>query len=419
MVTTKVVESLDVRVSEQLVAELGSDQGQLSLRYAERAATAVSLRLPLCGQPYLDDACRPFFANLLPEAAFREGLCRRLALSASDDFPLLRVLGQECAGRISLGRQAELGRYVPVSVEELTGWLSQPDSRPLPAESPGLYLALSGAQDKLAIHLQDGQPYLCEGGAPSTLILKPDIAEDPARIWQSALNELFCMKLAQACGLRVPPSSWLAGAFAVQRFDRVRAGSFLQRAPQEDFCQLLGLLPAAKYDVSWAQCFGILDRYAQNADAGRRELLDRLFFNLLIGNADAHGKNFALWLGPDGLELAPGYDLLCTQIYPSLSDSFAMRIGPARRQEELTALAWSELARDARVPLDWIKQRGELLTGALEQALQGLGARLLSQNPELSRDAASAKRSQGFLAGLTDLMVGNCKRVARSLALRA
>jgi serine/threonine-protein kinase HipA len=191
------------------------------------------------------------------------------------------------------------------------------------------------------------------------------------------------------------------------------------RVHQEDFAQLLGVLPEAKYDIGWRQCFELVDRHASSPEAARRELVERLLFNLLIGNGDAHGKNFAILFGPGGAELAPAYDLLCTQAYPALSEAFSMRIGPARRQEELTALAWQELARDARLPLEWIKQRGAELSAAVPLALKDLAPQILSRNPALRADIYPARRRDDFLLKLADIMVGNCKRVARSLLARA
>jgi hypothetical protein len=117
--------------------------------------------------------------------------------------------------------------------------------------------------------------------------------------------------------------------------------------------------------------------------------------------------------------LAPAYDLLCTQAYPSLSEAFSMRIGPARRQDELTALAWLELARDARLPLEWIKQRGTELSVAVQLALKDLGSQILSRNPALRADIYPARRRDELFLKLADIMVGNCKRIARSLLARA
>ena len=415
--------SLPVRLFDERVGELGHERGRLELAYAGSATRGIAQLLPPRATPYPDQDCRAFIANLLPEGDWRALLCRRLQLPPSADFELLAHLGHDCAGAVmfaeSSAEHASADAYSPVPEPELRRWLRDPLLRPSPAEAPGLRRALAGAQDKLVIHLAEGEPYLCERGAPSTVILKPDISEGFKRIELSALNELFCMQLAGAVGLRVPHSFWFGGAFAVARFDRVQHGSRLARLHQEDFVQLLGLMPAAKYDVSFRQCFDLIDRYAAAPEQARKELLERLFFNLLIGNCDAHGKNFALLFKAGGAELAPAYDLLSTQVYPSLSEAFSMRIGPARRQDELTALAWQALARDARLPLEWVRQRGAELSSSVELALKEVGPQILLQNPALKADIYPARRRDDFFHKLADIMIGNCKRVGRSLLARA
>jgi serine/threonine-protein kinase HipA len=417
-----VVQSLPVRLFDERVGELSSDRGRLSLRYLGAGTRGIAQRLPARSSPYVDQECRSFIANLLPEGDWRALLCRRLALPLAEDFGLLEHLGHDCAGAVTFAEPAEehagADAYTPLPEAELRRWLKDPLVRPSPADAPGLRRALAGAQDKLVIHLADSEPYLCERGAPSTVILKPDIAEGFKRIELSALNELYCMQLAGAVGLNVPHSFWFAGAFGVTRFDRAQRGSRLLRLHQEDFVQLLGLPPSAKYDVSWRQCFDLVDRHVASADAARRELIERLFFNLLIGNCDAHGKNFALLFVDGVATLAPAYDLLCTQAYPSLSDAFSMRVGPARRQEELTALAWQELASAARLPVEWIKQRGSELSASVQLALKELGPQILNRNPALRADIYPARRRDELFLKLADIMIGNCKRVARSLLAR-
>lgn len=397
------------------------------MRYADAAAPAIGRRLPAREAAYSDAECHSFIANLLPEGDWRGMLCRRLALPPTEDFGLLRALGHDCAGAISFEEPgADAGHqgaaYTPLPEAELRQWLKDPLRRPTPEEAPGLRRALSGAQDKLILHLAEGEPYLCERGAPSTVIVKPDIALGFNGVELSALNELFCMQLASAVGLRAPHSFWFAGAYAVQRFDRVFQGSQLRRLHQEDFAQLLGVPPAAKYDITWRDCFAVVRQHLNDAWAVRQELVERLLFNLLIGNADAHGKNFAvLFSGENGerAELAPAYDLLCTQAYPALSEAFVMKVGAARRQDELTVAAWQQLASDASLPLEWLKQRGAELCSQVQVALRELPSHICAQNPALSADIYPVRRRDDFFRKLVDVMVGNCKRIGRTLlALR-
>jgi serine/threonine-protein kinase HipA len=414
-----VVQSLPIHFSGRLVGELTHDRGRLGLRYVPGAADDLARRLPRRKDPYSDQECRAFIANLLPEGDWRGILCRRLELPFGDDFELLRWLGHDCAGAVTFddpSLEQSGDAYTPLAEPELRRWLKDPLVRPSPREASGLRRALAGAQDKLILHLAEGEPYLCERGAPSTVIVKPDI---PGPFELSALNELFCMQLASAIGLSAPRSFWFAGAFAVERFDRVFEGSRLCRLHQEDFAQLLGLPPVQKYAVGWRDCFALVDRHLADAEAARKQLIERLFFNLLVGNGDAHGKNFALLFGPGGPGLAPAYDILCTQIYPSLSEAYAMQVGTARRQDELSAAAWQKLAEEARLPLDWIKARGAELSSQVLLALRELPSQILAQNAALAADIYPARRRDDFLRKLVDVIVGNCKRVSRSLLARA
>lgn len=414
------VQALPVLFAGRLVAELRHEQGRLTLRYLEVGGPALSQTLPPRSLAYGEEACRNFVANLLPEGDFRALLCRRLQLPVSEDFGLLLALGHDCAGALTFGEtDAEKAEYAHLPEARLRGWLADPQIRPSPEKESGLGQALSGAQDKLSLHVAEGEPYLCKRGAPTTVIVKPDIVGGHAGLHLTALNELFCMQLARAVGLRAPKSFWFAGAYAVERFDRAYRGSALVRVHQEDFAQLCGVPPARKYDVGFEACFAVADRYATDAEGARRELVERLLFNLLIGNGDAHCKNFALVFSGERVELAPAYDLLCTQVYPALSDSFVMRVGPARRQSELTAQAWQELAHTARVPPEWVKQRGQELCRAVELALRELAPQVVARNPALTRELYPAQRRESFLHQLSDVMVGNCKRVARTLLSRA
>lgn len=415
------MQSLPIQFGERRVGELKHDRGRLELTY-DADASPIAQRLPLRAEPYGDEDCRAFVANLLPEGDWRGLLCRRLSLPTTEDFPLLRQLGHDCAGAVTFD-DPELehngAAYTPLPEATLRAWLKDPLARPSPAEAPGLRRALAGAQDKLILHLAEGEPYLCERGAPSTVIIKPDIQSGWRGVELTALNELFCMQLAEAVGLRAPKTFWFAGAFAVERFDRRYVKSRLTRVHQEDFAQLLGVLPSAKYDIGWRDCFRVVDRYLPDPAAARQELIERLLFNLLIGNGDAHAKNFSLLFSESGPELSPVYDLLCTDAYPALSQAFVMKVGPARRQEELSALAWQELAREAQLPLEWIKQRGSELCAAVQLALRDLPPHLFAQNASLLADIYPARRRDDFVRKLVDVMVGNCKRVARSLVARA
>ena len=87
------------------------------------------------------------------------------------------------------------------------------------------------------------------------------------------------------------------------------------------------------------------------------KLLDGAVFNALVGNHDAHGKNFSLLYTPAGAVLAPLYDALCTAVYPTLPDKMAMKIGSKYKFSEVQAKDWAQFATEAALSPAQVKKR--------------------------------------------------------------
>jgi serine/threonine-protein kinase HipA len=201
-------------------------------------------------------------------------------------------------------------------------------------------ISLAGVQEKLLLtRMPDGQWGRPVDGTPSTHILKPEIARLP----NTVKNEAFCMRLAKHLGLSAASveTTLVNGRklIIVQRYDRVihQDGS-VQRLHQEDFCQATGVLPDKKYQEdggpSLTRIAGILQAVAPSADI--EALLRAVVLNILIGNGDAHAKNFSLLHHPSGaLGLAPLYDLLSTLYYGD--ERLAMYIDRVQRTRRVTA----------------------------------------------------------------------------------
>lgn len=135
-----------------------------------------------------------------------------------------------------------------------------------------------------------------------------------------AENEVTCLSLAAHCGLTVPDVELLdlngTKILAIRRYDRTEVDPPISRIHQEDGCQASGTPPMQKYEYAGGPSLkdlAIVLRDHGDVDA-MRELLQRVAFNVAIGNADAHAKNFSFLHGPDGLSitLAPVYDVLST-----------------------------------------------------------------------------------------------------------
>jgi serine/threonine-protein kinase HipA len=364
--------TLDVYLLNDLIGHLIQDDGgQMVFDYAESwlhkpGATPLSHSLPVRENRFKRNECRGFFAGILPEQSQREIIARNLGISARNDFAMLERIGGECAGAVTFMPAGEpmpprdYG-YRKLSAGELASILKELPKRPLLAGEKGIRLSLAGAQDKLAVRIEEGEVWVPLGGAPSTHILKPAVE----RFEGVVFNEAFCITLAAAIGLpaaRVEIRN--AGGMdylLVERHDRTHhpmpgSDPAVERLHQEDFCQALGIVPEMKYQKeggpSLKQCFGLLREASSTPVLDLTGLLDAVIFNHLVGNNDAHGKNFSLLYRGAGaqdqqIRLSPLYDVVSTVYYPELSAEMAMRIGEEYSSEKVRPRDFEQLAEEA------------------------------------------------------------------------
>lgn len=370
--------TLDVYLHQHLIGQLIQDEhGEMMFDYAESwrknpAAIPLSNSLPLRKERFTRNECRGFFAGVLPEESQREMIAKNLGISARNDFAMLEQIGGECAGAVTFIRADQTfpprhDRYRPLTGHELADLLKQLPRRPLLAGEDGIRLSLAGAQDKIAVHVSHENISIPLGGAPSTHILKPAME----RFAGTVFNEALCMKLAQAIGLqaatveigRVEDVDYLL----VERYDRKTTPPSIQRLHQEDFCQALGIVSENKYQneggPSLQQCFALLRELSSAPVIDLQRLLDAVIFNFLVGNHDAHGKNFSLIYqegtlssGPDK-RLAPLYDVLNTGYYPELAKKMAMKIGGEYVSDQILPKHFEQLAQEAGLARPMVKRR--------------------------------------------------------------
>lgn len=355
---------LDVLLNQQLVGQLEQDDsGSLWFRYTQdwlAAGDAVPLShsLPLREGPFGRNECRPFFAGLLPEEQSRDVIAKVLGVSSRNDFAILERIGGECAGAVMLVSPGSVltsasGAYRHLTKPDLAGLISELPQRPLLAGQEGVRLSLAGAQGKLALAIDsEGGYQLPIDGAPSTHILKP---ESP-RFELLVENECFCMRLAKLAGLEVADvridDAEGRKFLLIERYDRSPAsGGFPRRIHQEDFCQALGIPPELKYQQEGGpnlkRCFELVREVSTVPGIDVLRLFNAVIFNYLIGNNDAHGKNFSFLYQDGAARLAPLYDLVSTQAYPTLSSEMAMKIGKERNPMDLMGKHWGRFFEDA------------------------------------------------------------------------
>lgn len=380
---------LEVWLFSDHVGTLGLIDGRLSFTYSPRwllqiNATALSASLPLQKEKFDDRKTRPFFSGLLPEGDMRRLLAQQFQISRQNDFALLDRIGGECAGAVTFiepGQQLSDSYKVNgiqwLNDDELIEILDELPRRPMMAGKEGVRLSLAGAQDKLPVVFDGVRIGLPVNGAPSSHILKPAIQA----VEHSVQNEGFCMALADAMKLkpakskvhRIQDRSFLL----VERYDRrIDAKGRRQRIHQEDFCQALSIVPEMKYQneggPDLAQCFELVRRATRPSASHVLRLLDFVIFNALIGNHDAHGKNFSLLYEGKAPVLAPFYDILSTAVYPRLTEKMAMKIGSKYKFTEVLARHWEQFFEAAGLTKAQAKRRILELAKSLPAAARTL-----------------------------------------------
>ena len=374
--------TLDVYLHSEFVGHLIQDDGgQMIFQYAESwlerpAASPLSQSLPLRKERFSRNECRGYFGGILPEESKREIMARNLGISARNDYAMLEQIGGECAGAVTFVPTGEPlpesdYRYRMLSSEELAAVLRELPKRPLLAGDEGIRLSLAGAQDKVAVRVDGDEISLPLGGAPSTHILKPG----GDRFEGVVANEALCMKLAAAIG--IPTAKVEARTvegmeyLLVERYDRIYRADpgqepVLERLHQEDFCQALGIVSEMKYQKeggpSLKQCFALLREVSSTPVIDLSRLLDAVIFNYLVGNNDAHGKNFSLLyrgIGTDDMQvsLSPLYDSLSTVYYPEISRTMAMKLGGEYSSEKVMPRNFEQFAEEAGLAKPMVRRR--------------------------------------------------------------
>ena len=395
---------LEVWLLGQSVGQLIQADGRLSFSYSPRwlqspSAQPLSRSLPLRPESFDDKATRPFFAGLLPEGDKRKLVAMALQVSPQNDYALLNGIGGECAGAVTLLEPGQQPTGLPS--EQYVRWLDDGElitildelpRRPMLAGKDGLRLSLAGAQDKLPVVFINGHIGLPKQNTPSSHILKPAISA----VEGSVYNEGFCMALAMRLKLSVASTSIRRVAdrvyLLVERYDRLRQpdGS-LQRLHQEDFCQALGVAPEYKYQneggPDLTQCFDLIRKATRPSAPQVLRLLDYVIFNALIGNHDAHAKNFSLIYTRRGTVLAPLYDTLSTAVYANLTDKMAMKIGSKYKFTEVQKQHWEQFAQAAGLSPIQVKKRILTLASLLPSEAVSLRHELTTQ--DLNHDILS------------------------------
>lgn len=377
---------LQARIAGTLSVDGG---GAMAFAYApewlaDASAPPLSYALPKRVAPYNDLICRAVFGGLLPEEGQRISVASALGVSPDNPFRLLEALGGDVAGALAFLPPDEMpAQYVqrseaePLDDAQLAQLMDLLPAVPMLAGQGGLRLSLAGAQSKLPVVLSGGKVALPRPGEPSTHLIKPE----PDSFAGLAANEAFCLALARAAGLDAARAERRTAQgkpyLLVERYDRVLGGGAAQRLHQEDFAQALGIVSSRKYAAEGGPAFR--DSFALLRGAATRpaievlKLIDAALFNVIIGNADAHAKNFSLLQrerdGRRETVLSPLYDLVATYRWPALSPHFAMRFGGARKLDEMDADCFLRFAQASGTSAPFVRRRAAQLAQRVEEVI--------------------------------------------------
>ncbi len=375
--------------------DLGPSRPTLSLSFntpGDEEATERKLRETYSSRMKLP----PFFSNLLPEGVLREYMVKRLKIHHDHEFEILMALGASLPGAV---------RALPADELPQAAINYRPGTTHAAPDETSIKFSLGGSQLKFSMIEQGGRFTLADGN--DEWIVKPPHPRHP----NIPANEYTMMRLAAAAGIQTPEvklvklddvdvgglaglsiPQWETWAYAIKRYDRTTEG----RIHVEDFAQIFNVHAHQEYSATNYDTIGrlIFDLFPNRFEQ-IEELIRRLVVNILIGNGDAHLKNWsAIYRDKVTPQLAPAYDLVSTIHYVQ-NDSLALNLGGEKRFESINDAHFDRLARRMEAPpkfvLDVVKQTVATARKAWPGIIREIGL------PENMRE-----RLYGYWAGLSE-----------------
>ncbi|HMU31907.1 MAG TPA: type II toxin-antitoxin system HipA family toxin [Nitrospira sp.] len=290
-----------------------------------------------------------WFSNLLPEGRLREWVAHARGTSVHREMELLAQVGHDLPGAV---RIVQANSLVPIETDDS---IENP-SIIMPDRSPWTF-SLAGVGLKFSmLHAGDRLTLPATGEEGDWIVKLPD-----PNYQLTSVNEFMVMRLAGLSGIEVPevklihrdqlsglPDKVWTGsetwAYAVRRFDRLSDRS---RVHIEDFAQVRGFPPESKYQGSYETVAALF--YRRQDTEALREFSRRLVFNVILGNGDAHLKNWSLIYRNKKIPtISPAYDLVSTFVYRPASEGpekMALHLEKSRRIEKVSLKSFERLER--------------------------------------------------------------------------
>jgi len=323
--TDQRIRRIEIKVAGEITGLLEKNT-QFEFTYHSDAQFPVAVSMPLEKRAYQSGALFPIFEMNIPEGFIRHRITERLRKQIQvDDMLFLALQGKTGIGCISYATQGiEAEELSAESLAEILAWKG---SNELFEELVNKYLlqsSISGVQPKILV------PETIEAKEKGALVFPSLIVKSGGEEFpQLAINEFICMQLARACQIETP-EFWLSDnrqLFVMRRFDLKDDGSCIA---MEDMTVLQGKSTNDKYRSSYESVSKVLNFYSSNIKADTKTLFKMLVHSCMVGNGDAHLKNYAmLYDDPDDMRLSPLYDVVNTQIY-NPPDTLALNLGKSK-----------------------------------------------------------------------------------------
>ena len=324
---------LPSRISHIQVQAFGAESGELSqpghFAYQYTNQNPVSLTMKFQQAPYNYGVLHPIFSQNLPEGYVRRYISEKLRRHANvNDMYLLALQWDKSIGHLSYTSEIEKTDVGQLSLKDILSWQGKENLFHQLLDSYYLNGLVSGVQPKVLVNAVN------DTGKPSighSLIQQEDFIiktyDDEFPLLTA--NEYVCMEAARACGL-APSQCWLSDdlrTFITKRFDEVDGN----RLGIEDFTVLMGKQGDEKYQSSYEMLMKATYLFTKS-DAQLRRIYQYIVFNCLIGNGDAHLKNFSVQYDESRKDiiLTPPYDITHTLIYETIDNKMALKLNGAK-----------------------------------------------------------------------------------------
>ena len=266
--------------------------------FIQSSNNPVSVTLPLnINKHYSENGLHPFFDNLVAEGWLAQIQAKALGIRENDRFKLLMAFGYDLIGAVTVV-DPDPQYQIHLDKNDYVKKIAVKSKASMSGVQPKILVTL-GENGFAPVNLGETSTYIAKLKGKYPLILE---------------NEYLCMKVAEIllrpdeiAETQLAEIEGIGDALLVKRFDRLENKT---KVHFEEFASLLHMKAIDKYDLSYKD----LADYMNNSELCNKVDVEKLFRRILacilLGNTDAHLKNFAMLHNAAGLKLSPLYDMV-------------------------------------------------------------------------------------------------------------